>query len=508
MKKLLKLLTNKFIITFILFIIEVSGIILLTLYLTNISIWIYIGFKALSIILAIAVISRDSNPSYKLALVVPVLIFSLFGGIVYLFMGRSRTGFKQRKRLRRIGKNIGTLMSYTNERLHIPTKEFSDDAYKLVNYVTADSGFPCYGSTKTDYYASGEFFFDALAEELRKAERFVFMEYFIYEDGKFWGEISDILCEKARAGLDIRIIYDDVGSLFTLRRRDKKKLTSAGVKIMAFNRMMPSFDIRLNNRTHRKITVIDGNVSFTGGVNIADEYINEKPKYGHWKDTAMKFVGPATWSFTVMFLSFWQVEHEEEKDYMQYAPTAVSEAKGYVQPLSDKPGQNLQLLENTFLSMINNADKYVYINTPYLIIDNELASALCLAAKSGVDVRITVPHIPDKRIVFLMTRSFYPQLIRAGVKIYEYTPGFIHAKSVVVDDACAYIGSCNFDYRSLYLHFECGALLYNTPSIEDMRDDYLATLCACEQITYEKTRNTNVFVRIARSLLRLFAPLL
>lgn len=512
MKKLLKLLTNKFIITFISFLAEVTGLVLLTLYVSQFSVWIYAAFKALSFLLVFAVINRDANPSYKLALVVPILAFSLFGGIIYLFMGRPRTGFKQRKRIRRIEENSGQLMAYTNDLLHIPTQEFSDDAYKLVNYVRADSGFPCYGYTATEYYPLGEDFYKALVDALRKAEKFVFMEYFIYEDGKFWGEVSDILCEKARAGVDVRMIYDDVGSLFTLKRRDKKKLTAAGIKIMGFNKMMPSFDIRLNNRTHRKITVIDGNVSFTGGVNLADEYINEKERFGHWKDTAMKFTGPATWSFTMMFLAFWELEHDHETDYIRFAPTLPTavpeETKGYVQPLADRPGQNLQLMENTFLSLINNADRYVYINTPYLILDNELSSALCLAAKSGVDVRITVPHIPDKKIVFMMTRSFYPQLLKAGVKIYEYTPGFVHAKSVVVDDTTAYIGSCNFDYRSLYLHFECGALLYNTPTVADMHDDFLATLEKCEAVTYEKTRNANVFVRLARSLLRLFSPLL
>ena len=510
MKKLLKLLTNKIIITFLSFLIEVVGIVLLTLYVSQFSIWIYLAFKFLSFVLVFAVVSRNANPSYKLALVIPILAFSMFGGIIYLFMGRTRTGLKQRKKMRQISENMGKLMALPYEYMPISPEELGDDSFKLATYILNDSGFPCYSYTQTEYYPLGEDFYVALLDALQRAERFIFMEYFIIEDGKFWGDISDVLCEKAKAGVDVRVIYDDVGSLFTLRRRDRKKLKTAGVRISAFNPMHPTFDIRLNNRTHRKITVIDGNVSFTGGVNLADEYINAVRKFGHWKDTAMKFTGAATWSFTVMFLAFWELTHEPEQDYAKFAPRAdgIPEGAGYVQPLADKPGQNLQLMENTFLSMINNADRYVYINTPYLIIDNELSAALCLAAQSGVDVRITVPHVPDKRTVFMMTRSFYPQLVAAGVKIYEYTPGFVHAKSIVVDDTSAYIGTCNFDYRSLYLHFECGAMLYNTPTVLDMKEDYLRTLDSCELITYEKTRNTNVFVRLARSVLRLFAPLL
>lgn len=508
LKKLLKLFTNKINITLLSFLIEVTALVLLTLFVSRLSVWIYIGFKALSIILALAVINRNANPSYKLALVVPILLFSLFGGIIYLFMGRSRTRLRQRKKIRHIEQSINELLAITNDYVPTTPAEFGNDAHKLSRYIAGDSGFPCYADTQTEYYPDGETFYPALTETLRAAERFIFMEYFIIEDGQFWGDVSDILCEKARAGVDVRLIYDDVGCLFTLRKRDVKKLTGAGVQVMAFNKMRPSFDIRMNNRSHRKITVIDGNVSFTGGINIADEYINKVKRFGRWKDTAMKFTGPATWSFTIMFLSSWALMHEPEQDYDKFVPTvAPIDAVGHVQPLADKPGHNVQLLENTFLSLINNADRYVYINTPYLIIDNELSTALCLAAQSGVDVRITVPHIPDKKIVFMMTRSFYPQLVAAGVKIYEYTPGFLHAKSVVVDDSTAYIGSCNFDYRSLYLHFECGAMVYNAPSVLDMRDDFLTTLEECERITLEKTR-TNVFVRLARSLLRLFSPLL
>lgn len=511
MRKLLKFLSNKIVITAFFFLLEIAILSFLIVVVTQYSIWVYISLKILSLIVVIVVMSRDSNPAYKLALIIPMLMFSLLGGVIYIFMGRPRTSRRVRRKMASAGETANELMDHTSAYIKESIVETDPEFQKLSDYILRDSRFPVYPNGGTVYYKTGEAYFEGLKEELRKAERFIFMEYFIIGPGVFWDDISTILIDKARQGVDVRIIYDDVGSLFTLPRREKKRLTAGGIKLMAFNKLTPSFDIRLNNRTHRKITVIDGSVAFTGGINLADEYINAVQPFGHWKDTGIKTEGMAVWSFTVMFLSFWSIVHDLEPDYTRYSPAIAeepAEEAGYIQPLSDRPGQNLQLLENTFIQIINDAKKYVYINTPYLILDNEISSMLCLAAKSGVDVRIALPHIPDKRTIFMMTRSFYAQLIAAGVKIYEYTPGFIHAKSVVSDDKVAYVGSCNMDYRSFYLHFECGAVLYDCPCIEEIKTDYLETLTLCEEISLKKARGANIFVRLARSILRIFAPLL
>ena len=282
-----------------------------------------------------------------------------------------------------------------------------------------------------------------------------------------------------------------------------------GVKTRAFNKLKPTFNIRMNNRTHRKIAVIDGKIAFTGGANLADEYINVVDKFGHWKDTAVRLEGPAAQSFAIMFLRFWQLLERSVSPIDAFLPQAeFAPACGYVQPVESDPGKNVQSIEKGLMEMLHNADEYAYINTPYLIPDNEFITALCLSAESGVDVRITMPHIPDKRMIFVMSRSFYPVLLKSGVKIYEYLPGFVHAKSMVCDDSVAYIGTCNLDYRSFYLHYECGAYLYDVPAIADMKADYLRTLEKCKQITYEEATDVTAVTKLARTVLRLFAPLM
>lgn len=511
MKKFIKLFTNKIILSALFFLVEVALIVLLSLYVSQFSIWVYIALHVLTVIVTVAVMSRDSNPAYKLALIIPMLTFSSLGGLIYLCMGRPRIPRRKLKKMQSVGDTVCSLLSQTEAQLAAEPDGLDGREKKLSDYIRNDALFPLYDGNEVEYFPSGETYYAALVEALKKAERYIFLEYFIIEPGKFWNDVSTVLIEKVSAGVDVRVIYDDVGSVFTLPRREKKRLTAAGIRLMAFNKLTPSFDIRLNNRSHRKIAVIDGEVAFTGGVNLADEYINAVERCGHWKDTGIKITGTAAWSFTVMFCSFWAYGHPDQtEDYAALAPIHLEkrDCSGYVQPFADKPGQNLQLSENAILHVINEAKDYVYIDTPYLILDNELVSMLCLAAKSGVDVRITVPHVPDKRTILMMTRSFYPPLIAAGVKIYEYTPGFLHAKSIVSDDKIAYVGSCNLDYRSLYLHFECGAMLYDCPCIADIKNDYLQTLDLSEQISLKKARGANIFVRLYRSILRIFAPLL
>ena len=345
-------------------------------------------------------------------------------------------------------------------------------------------------------------------------KHYIYIEYFIINDGVMWRTILDILERKAKEGVDVRLIYDGFGCLTTLPNRYDKILQEKGIKCVIFNPFRPILNIVQNNRDHRKICVIDGKTGFTGGINLADEYINQKERFGHWKDTAVMLKGEAVWNMTVMFMHMWSVvngsrtpmEHELHMPH-RYHPEAFEE-DGFVQPYSDTPLDGEVLGENVYLNIINRARKYVYICTPYLIIDNEMMTALCLAAKSGVDVRIMTPGVPDKKMVFLLTQSYYEQLLEAGVRVYEYQPGFLHAKSFVCDDEIAVVGTINLDYRSLYLHFENGVWFYKNKVVADIFQDFKETLNYCDPINIEFCKNRNILVRGFQSILRLLAPLL
>ncbi|MDD5879236.1 MAG: cardiolipin synthase, partial [Clostridiales bacterium] len=353
---------------------------------------------------------------------------------------------------------------------------------------------------------------EKLVEELKKAKHFIFLEYFIIEEGIMWNTILEILKEKAKEGVDVRVIYDDVGCVMKLPYKYGDKLEKYGIKCRVFNPFIPILTNRLNNRDHRKIAVIDGYVGFMGGINLADEYINSFEKYGHWKDAAILLKGDAVFNLTVMFLTMWDFINNSDDDYLKYRPENFTNekylSKGYVQPFDDSPLVNEPIGETVYLNLINKAKKYIYINTPYLIIDNEMATALKIAAKSGIDVRIVTPHIPDKWFVHAVTRSYYHSFIKDNIKIYEYTPGFMHSKTFVVDDEYAVVGSINLDFRSLYLHFECGAWLYKTDSVLKVKEDFLDTLELCQQISLQDCENVKWPVKFGRLILRMFSPLL
>ncbi len=378
----------------------------------------------------------------------------------------------------------------------------------ILNYANC----PIYENTYTEYLSPGEVKFKKLVEELKKAKHFIFLEYFIIEEGIMWNTILEILKKKVKQGVDVRVIYDDVGCVMKLPYKYENQLKRYGIKCRVFNPFVPLLTNRLNNRDHRKIAVIDGYVGFMGGINLADEYINACEKYGHWKDAAILIKGEAVFNLTVMFLTIWDFINNSDDNYLKYKPENFTHekflSKGYVQPFDDSPLVNEPIGETVYLNLINKAKRYIYINTPYLIIDNEMATALKIAAKSGVDVRIVTPHIPDKWFVHAVTKSYYHSFIKNNIKIYEYTPGFIHSKTFVVDDEYAVIGSINLDFRSLYLHFECGAWLYKTDSVLKLRDDFLDTLRLCQQISLEECENVKWVVKFGRTILRLFSPLL
>lgn len=511
MKKLLKFFTNRILITVFFFLLQVAVLSVTLFVLSAWSVWIQLLFSLLSIVVCLFILGKDQNPGYKLAWVIPILLFPLLGGALFVMMGRPP------KLRRKYKKQMDRVTSYTQELFREANRITADNetrippsARRLYRFVNNGTDYPLYGDTETTYYDGGEAYFDAVLDELRKAQKFIYIEFFIIAAGKLWDRILDVLREKVAEGVEVRVIYDDVGCLFTLPAGYYKKLRAMGIRAHVFNKIRPVFDIRMNNRTHRKIIVIDNKVAFTGGLNIADEYVNRLDRHGYWKDTGMKFEGAAAASFSIMFLRFWLLLESEDADYARYLPRQAEEPSehGWVQPLSAGPGNNLQIIENAFMELIGGARESLYITTPYLILDNEFVTALVLAAKSGIDVRIALPHVPDKKLVFMMSRSFYSILLKAGVKIYEYLPGFLHAKSVVCDDGLAYIGTCNLDYRSFYLHYECGALLYETPTVAEMKQDFLRLLPKCKEITYEEASNVTVFTKAARAVLRLFAPLM
>lgn len=327
-----------------------------------------------------------------------------------------------------------------------------------------------------------------------------------------WDPILEILERKARAGLDVRVMYDDLGCMLTLPAHYKRVLEEKGIRCCVFNPFVPVLSSRLNNRDHRKICVIDGHTGFTGGINLADEYINAYKKHGHWKDSAVLLRGDAVWSLTLMFLSLWDYMCGTREDYALYHPRRYLPepvpGDGIVQPYTDSPLDDEAVGETVYLNLINKADRYVYITTPYLIISNEMITALTTAAKSGLDVRIITPHIADKWYVHAVTRAYYEVLIEAGVRIFEYTPGFIHAKTFTVDDEYGVVGTINLDFRSLYLHFECAAWMYRCSCIPVMREDFLRTQQVSQEVTLEECRGVNLVTRVVRSVLRVFAPLM
>jgi len=463
-----------------------------------------------SIVAVLYIVSKRDKGAYKTAWAILILAVPLFGGLMYLL-------FTFQSARWRFTKDAVYTQKKAEPLYHLPGTDETMAAKALpeyrpqIHYLYRHAGFPVYADTKTKYLSPGERKLEALLTELEKAEKYIFLEYFIVQEGVMWDSILAVLKRKASQGVTVRLLYDDMGCFFTLPSDYPKQLKKYGIQCAVFNPFRPVLTVKQNNRDHRKIAVIDGKVAFTGGINLADEYINAREKHGHWKDAAIMLEGKAAWSFTLIFLQMWELCTHIDEDYESYYPWKEQEcpvcAKGFVQPYADSPMDQENVGEHVYLQIINNAKEYVYINTPYLIVDDSVLSALCLAAKSGVDVRIVTPHRWDKLLVHMTTRSYYRELIKAGVKIYEYSKGFIHSKTFVSDDKTATVGTTNLDFRSLYLHFECGALLYESNAVMEVKEDFLHTLEICQQVT-EKDCNANIVIRLLQDILRLFAPLM
>lgn len=468
--------------------------------------------QVIAIIVVLVIVNKRSNPSYKIAWSFVILSIPIVGLLIYFIFGRSEMLRRIRKRMEAINQELEKELPdgkvYMEE-----LKEKDKSIYNQVKYINDWADFPVYRNTQTKYYPTGEEMFPDILEALRSAEHFIFMEYFIVEEGVMFNQILDILKEKAAAGVDVRFIYDDFGCVTTLPARYYETMQSFGIKCVKFNPLYPIMAVIMNNRDHRKILVVDGKIGFTGGINLADEYINAVERFGYWKDTGIRLKGEAVWSFTVMFLEMWSyITKEISTDISGFKPQVYKEEEfqndGYVQPYDDSPLDHETSGENIYMNIINRAKDYVYIFTPYLIPDHEMIKCLENSAKSGVDVRIIMPGIPDKKIVYWMGQSYYEELLKSGVKIYQYKPGFVHAKCFVCDDEIATVGSINMDYRSLYLHFECGVWMYQTKAVMQVKEDVLDTLQHCEEITMEFCRKRPAVIRTMLGVLKIFAPLL
>lgn len=507
-RSLFSLLKNKVLIVGVLILIQLLFLLAVILLLSEYFIAIYFMLMVLSFVVSVYILNRNDNPSYKMTWMILIMALPVLGGMIYLLFGGQKVPKKLRVRDHEALAEFKEFV-YQDEGLLKQLKIEDDGAWKQANYLWRNAGFPLYQNTRVTYFPIGEAKFEKLCDVLRKAEHYIFLEYFIIAPGKMWDTILEILKEKVKAGVDVRIIYDDAGCFTTLPSRYHEILAQYGIKAKAFNPIEPKLAIQMNNRDHRKILVVDGKIAMTGGINLADEYINEIERFGHWKDNAVMLEGEAVWSLTLMFLQFWGYDEEVEEDILQFKPAQADTCHdGYVQPFCDAPTDEEHVGEYTHINMINAASSYVYIMTPYLILDHEMQTALIIAAKNGVDVRILVPHIPDKKSVFLVTQSNYRPLVEAGVRIYEYTPGFVHGKVFLCDDETAVVGTLNMDYRSYYLHYECGVWMYRSQALHDIKTDYVETLKQSQEITLEQIDSYSIWKRIAMAFLKLFSPLI
>ena len=585
MKRILKTLFSRMAIVIAALALQIAWLFVMILRLGQYYAPLSLGFCLLSVAVVAWIINARGNPSIKMAWIIPIMVFPIFGGVVYLMAGGKKPRRRMRRQIESAARKIAVLdkaaqppppvlsgpapalsPSVESPALaaplsqlpravqavpdsprvpderglpaapfaepppanaqacpvappRLPGADVLDEIARLDPRVAgqcrylAAQGFAVHRHTRAEYFRLGEEQFAAMLRELEKAERFIFMEYFIIEEGRMWDSLLDILRRKARAGVDVRVIFDDVGCMNTLPFRYDRCLEEQGIRALAFNPFRPVLSAVMNNRDHRKITVIDGHTGFTGGVNLADEYINARSKYGHWKDTGVLLRGEAVWNLTRLFLEMWNAFRPTDENLDAFRPRALSDAPfaddGFVQPYGDTPLDNEVLAENVYLNIVNQARRSLDIFTPYLVIDHEMTRALCLAAGRGVRVRLILPGIHESRVLKRLAASHFPELIEGGVEIYEYEPGFIHAKSFVCDGEIATVGTINMDYRSLYLHFECGCLFYRSAVVAEIAADMEETLSRCRQLRRpQRSRLRGPLRELIDATLRLFAPLM
>ncbi len=556
----------RMVVVVILMVIGVLAVFLLILFAGQKAGWIYTMIHFIGLFLVLAIYASYKTSSIRMTWMFVIMALPIFGTLLYLFIGLDRTGYKMRRRFEDIDKILFPILP-TGEEEARNARARDPHLGGIVEYIRRHAGFPVYQNTRIEYYDDALKGIEAQKKDLAKAEKFIFMEYHAIEDAESWHAIRDILAERAKAGVEVRVFYDDMGSLGFINMDFVKRTESYGIQCRVFNPFLPGLNLFLNNRDHRKITVIDGRVGYTGGYNLANEYFHVTEPFGFWKDTGVRLEGDAVQSLTVMFLEMWNAMSamdRDDTDFMKYL--AVSNAAyllnrkskvvsgeqaerarkerdrlrkksqgyylqmekgimpdmryvlgteeydgdhlGFVQPYADSPMDDIHTGEDVYICMADGAHDYAWFITPYLIITDEMCHALSMAAKRGVDVRIITPGIPDKKLVYKLTRSYYNGLARNGVRIFEFTPGFCHAKMSIADDLVATCGTINLDYRSLYHHFENGCLYADCEAVMDTKRDFEETFAQCEEVTDYYAEGRGAFLRLEQMLLRLAAPLM
>ncbi|HOC98061.1 MAG TPA: cardiolipin synthase [Bacilli bacterium] len=508
-KKLLRMFLNKWALFAFIIFLEIIALVLVFIYAglsagTTVIITSIIHLVLVAISIVSLVSRKEYHSRYIIAWLVLVAVIPVAGSLFYLFTANTLS-HKARQRKYKI--NSDKIKKVTDE----IAEEYDVDPYfnSIQNLVRSRSHLPAWDKTDTKIYNRGEDMYEDIKEALLSAKEYIFLEFFIVRKGKMLTEILEIIQAKLKEGVKVYFIYDNFGGSRDLPFRFKQKIRKMGVKTKTFNRIFPTLNLSFNYRDHRKIVVVDGKIAFTGGINIGDEYINREIRFGYWKDGGIRLKGKGVANFALIFLNVWETltkEHLDPKEFIKNEE--ASDAEGYVISFQDGPLNYNHIIHEVYLTMINTAQKYIYISTPYLILDDEILLALKIAAARGIDVRIITPKMPDKKFVFMVTKENYKPLIEAGVRIYEYTPGFIHTKAVVSDDDIGTIGTSNFDFRSFYLHYEDISLIYKTKSVKDLRNDFIETFAISEEIEAKDIKRNNIFKRALLVVLKILSPLL
>ena len=508
-KNILRVIFSRFMFIALMIVLQLAILVMLYLIFEEYVAHINVIMSIFSILMVIYLYNARMDSTSKLTWMMLIGLFPVPGA---LFLGFTKMDLGSRSLKKRLlsVRDLTTDMIPQDQEVLDKLNEENSDLADLYQFVKHTGNYPVFGNTSVKYFPDGHDFFESVLEDLESACDFIYMEYFIIAEGYMWGRILDILERKSREGVDIRVMYDGMCEIGLLPADYTERMKKIGIECREFSKIYPFLSTYYNYRDHRKILVIDGKIGYTGGVNLSDEYINLKPRFGHWKDTAVRLEGDAVVSFTEMFLLLWNIylkepSFEKVKDFV---PHKVEDASGFVMPFADSPLDSYQVGEAMFLDTLGKSKKYVHIMTPYLILDDTMKNALKLAALRGVDVKLIVPGIPDKKAAYAIAKSHFSELINAGVGIYEYTPGFVHAKVMTSDGTKAMVGSINLDYRSLYHHFECAVYMYKSDAIPDIENDFETTLGKCRKVTEETIKNENIGYKLAAKLLKFVAPLM
>ena len=489
------------------------GVGLLFLLTVNIARWMsetLVGATIVFQLVTVAIlINSRMDASAKITWLLLIAVVPVIGGTFYYFTkGNWGNRNFSRRVNRKIEMNRSAIRQDPDVMMRLAEREPQEAA--VARYIASTGCYPVYQDTSVRYFAVGEDYWQSMLTDLENAQSYIYLEYFIIQEGEMWGEILDILARKVKDGIKVRVLYDGTCELTRLPHDYSKRLSEIGIECHMFSPLTPFVSTHYNYRDHRKNLVIDGKIAYTGGVNLADEYVNIEHPFGHWKDSGIRVQGPAVESFLLMFSEMWEVSDPSAAlSTTEILNTAEpQEAEGFVLPFGDSPFDSEKVGEQVYMDFLNRAERYVHIMSPYLILDGELQNAICFAAQRGVDVRLILPGIPDKKFAYLLAKTYFPVLVESGVKIYTYTPGFLHSKSFVADGRRAFVGSINLDYRSLYHHFECGALLYDVPCIAEIEEDFQKTILECEPVTQERLKQEKLLSRVAGGVLKAIAPLL